>query len=280
MVKEIARLLKDAGIDNSAREAEWLLEAVTGKSSWEIKTFRHRLDDDDAARLAELLRRRTNGEPLQYITGIAGFSGVELFVGPGVFIPRPETETVAEVAMSHLPEGGLIVDLGTGSGAIALAIAVERQDARIYATEQSAQAFQWAEKNRSALAAGVKLLRGDLFLPLSADLKGTIDVVVSNPPYVASAEARRLPTEVLDHEPPEALFAGDDGLAVIRRISTDAPEWLTEGGWLVLEIGEEQAEGATTIVRRAGFNDVAVGRDLAGRDRVLSGRWAGDGAAG
>jgi release factor glutamine methyltransferase len=258
------------------REAEWLLEAVTGQSSWEIKTFRQKISDEHVDRLANLLERRRSGEPLQYITGIAGFRGIQLHVGPGVFIPRPETEIVAEVAMARLPEDGLVIDLCTGSGAIALSIAAERADARIIATEQGPEAFQWAEKNRVALLADVQILEGDLFAPLDPTLKGTVDVVVSNPPYVAKAEARRLPPEVIDHEPHNALFAGGDGLDVIRRIARESGAWLKVGGWVVIEMGETQADAVRTVFQRESFSEVTIDRDLARRDRVASARWPGE----
>jgi release factor glutamine methyltransferase len=182
--------------------------------------------------------------------------------------------------MAGLPEKGLLVDLGTGSGAIALSIAAEREDARIVATESSPEAFQWAEKNRVALLAPVELLEGDLFTPIDPELKGEVDVIVSNPPYVTRAEGRRLPPEVVEHEPHDALFAGGDGLDVIRRIAEEAPRWLKVGGWLVIEIGETQADTVRTVFQRAGFPGAEVHRDLAGRDRVVSARWFGERPAG
>lgn len=224
-------------------------------------------DLDSALALA---RRRAAGEPLQYLTGIAGFRHLELSVGPGVLVPRPETEQVAQRALDLLPPGGILVDIGTGSGAIALSIAHERRDARVWATELSPDAMGWAIGNRDRLKLQVEMLEGDTFSPLPEDLKGLIDVCVSNPPYVAAGEKELLPVEVVDHEPHLALFA-DDGLSVIRRLIAESPRWLAPGGWLVLEISERHPDRVEELLRQGGFADVFIEQDLAGRARIASG---------
>ncbi len=217
-----------------------------------------------------LTARRLTGEPLQYVTGVSGFRNVELELGPGVFIPRPETELVAERAMALLPERGILFEIGTGAGAIALAVADERPDARVLATESSPEALAWAKKNVDRLAADIELLEGDLFAPFADDLQKQVDVVVSNPPYVAEGET--LPPEVVDWEPKEALFAGPDGLEVLNAIASGARSWLRHGGFVVLEIGETQGQRARDLLRRLDYSDVAVAADLTGRDRIAEGR--------
>lgn len=223
----------------------------------------------------ELVRRRLAGEPLQYVLGTAAFRRLELKVGPGVFIPRPETELVAERAMVRLPHGGVLVDLCTGSGAIALSVADERGDARVIASELSPTASQWATSNRDSLGLRVELCQGDLFAALPADLAGRVDVVVSNPPYVDPDERPSLPRDVADHEPEEALFAPATGTSVIARIVAGAPEWLAPGGWLVLEIGETQGDAVRAILDTGGFRGVSIAPDFTGRDRIAEGRWPG-----
>lgn len=207
--------------------------------------------------------------------GTAAFRRLELKVGPGVFIPRPETELVVERAMSRLPDGGLLVDLCTGSGAIALSVADERRDARVVASELSPTASQWATSNRESLGLRVDLFVGDLFEPLPRDLAGRVDVVVCNPPYVDHSERSMLPPDVVDHEPADALFAPGEGVSVIARIASDAPDWLRSDGWLVLEIGETQGRAVRDILVERGFADVAIRPDLTGRDRIAEGRWPG-----
>ena len=224
--------------------------------------------DVDAA--LALAHRRAAGEPLQYLTGVAGFRHLELAVGPGVLVPRPETEQVAQRALDLLPEGGSLVDIGTGSGAIALAVAYERRDARVWATEISAEALEWARANRDRLRLPVELLQGDLFAPLPSELHRRMDVIVANPPYVGEDERGSLPTDVVAHEPELALFA-DDGLSVIRRLVEQAPDWLAPGGWLVLEISERHPHEVEALLLGAGFRDVFIEQDLAGKARIASG---------
>jgi release factor glutamine methyltransferase len=209
------------------------------------------------------------------VLGSAAFRRLELKVGPGVFIPRPETELVAERAMARLPRGGLLVDLCTGSGAVALSVADERRDARVVASELSPAAARWATSNRDSLGLRAELYVGDLFEPLPSDLARRVDVVVGNPPYVDPAERPVLPRDVVDHEPTEALFAPGEGTTVIARIAGEAPAWLRPDGWLVLEIGETQGDAARSILERRGFADVAIEPDLTGRDRIAEGRWPG-----
>ncbi len=252
----MTQILEQAGLENAEREADWLIEAASGRAA-------------EAIRLAQ---RRASGEPLQYLTGVAGFRRLELAVGPGVLVPRPETEVVAGRAMELLPREGTLVDVGTGSGAIALAVADERPDARVLATESSIDALCWAERNRAALSARMELVAGDLFGGLPAALRGTVDVVVSNPPYIAEWEREALPRDVVEHEPHVALFAGDDGLAVIRRLARASREWLRPGGWLVVEIDPRQASAVRGDLESLGYEDVATGIDLAGRLRVAEGR--------
>lgn len=216
--------------------------------------------------------RRISGEPLQYLTGIAGFRRLDIAVGPGVFVPRPETEVLVDHVLGRLPEGGTLVDLGTGSGAIALAIADERPDARVVATEASADALRWAAVNKERLSSRVELLEGDLFAPLPADLQGNIDVVVSNPPYIADDERTALPSDVLDHEPHIALFSGTDGTSIIERIVEDAPTWLRRGGWLLIEISPHLQTVVPRLLRSAGFEGTEIHPDLADRPRVVEGR--------
>jgi release factor glutamine methyltransferase len=271
LVRRIERVLADAGVVWASSEAWRVVEAATGRRRAELVAD-PRAGAGAEERALELARRRAAGEPLQYVTGVAGFRRLELAVGPGVFVPRPETELVAERAMERLPRGGVLVDVGTGSGAIALAVADERPDARVLATESSPQAAAWAAGNRAALGLDVELLAGDLFEPLPASLRAAVDVVVSNPPYVPSAHAGALPRDVVDHEPHDALFAGERGTEVLDRIAAAARSWLRPGGWLVVEIGYDQRDAALRLLSERGYDDARVLRDLAGRDRVAEAR--------
>lgn len=264
-------MLREASIAASEREAIWLIEAVTGASAATVNAGVG-VTEEDCGRVLKLARRRVAGEPLQYLTGVSGFRTLELRVGPGAFIPRPETELLVERALARLPPGGVIVDVGTGSGAIALAVAQERADAWVYATEASSSALRWARLNRKRLSLAVELVSGDLLDGLSQDLRGGIDVVVSNPPYVSIGDTSFLPPDVRDHEPHEALFAGPVGLEVIERLAAEAREWLKPGGWLELEIGAGQGSAAANELTKRGYDQVSVYPDLAGRQRMAEGR--------
>ena len=264
-------MLREANIAVPEREALWLIEAVTGASAATVNAGVGVMEED-CRNVLRLARRRVAGEPLQYLTGVSGFRALELRVGPGAFIPRPETELLVERALARLPLGGVIVDVGTGSGAIALAAAQERADARVYATEASPGALRWARLNRQRLGLAVELVSGDLLDGLSQDLQGGVDVVVSNPPYVSVGDTSYLPSDVRDHEPHEALFAGPGGLEIIERLAAEAREWLTPGGWLVLEIGATQGSAVTNELKSRGYDEVSVYPDLAGRSRMAEGR--------
>jgi len=265
-------LLEGAGVVFAETETRWLLEAATGSKPAASLVDGSEIDEATEQRALELARRRADGEPLQYITGVAGFRHLELAVGPGVFIPRPETELVAERAMDRLPRDGTVVDVGTGSGAIALAVAYERPDARVFATETSGAALAWAEKNRDALGLPVELIRCDLLAGLPDELRDAVDVVVSNPPYVPAGDDGLLAPDVVRHEPHDALFARGDGLEVIRRVADRARGWLRRGGWLVVEIGYDQARAVEEILEGLEYEQVSVTPDLAGRDRIAEGR--------
>ena len=188
-------------------------------------------------------------------------------------MPRPETELLAQKAMDVLPADGLVVDVGTGSGAIALSIARERPDAAVIATDASLDAARWARRNIDSLALPVCLIACDLFSALADSLRGRVQVVVANPPYVSAHEAGTLPPEVVDHEPHRSLFAGADGMEVLRRLVAEGPDWLAPAGWMVLEIGMSQGDPTRALLLDRGFTEVSVERDLVGRERIASGRW-------
>jgi release factor glutamine methyltransferase len=225
-----------------------------------------------------MVERRGRGEPLQYVLGIWGFRRLDLVVDRRVLIPRPETEAVVEVALAELRRLArrqpLAVDLGTGSGAIALSLALEAPGARVWGTDRSDDALAVARANLagmgSRVATRVRLAAGDWFDALPGEMRGQVDLVVSNPPYVGAAEA--LPADVADWEPAGALIAGPTGLEAVERILATAPDWLRRPGAVVVEIAPHQAGAATELARRTGFDRVDVQPDLAGRLRALVGR--------
>ena len=229
---------------------------------------------DDEARVLELARRRVSGEPLQYLTGLAGFRRLELKIGPGALVPRPETESLAGRAVELLPEGGTVVDVGTGAGPIALSIADERSDARVIATDISEEALEWARRNRDELGLRVELVCCDLFEGLPNDLRRAVDVIVSNPPYVSENERTSLPTEVVDHEPAVALFSGRDGLEIFERLAVGARGWLRSGGFLLSEIGDRQGDTVLRLLEHLGYSDATIRPDLVGRPRIAEARWS------
>lgn len=262
MRSRIADLLASAQVEVGPREADWLLEAAE-----------RRAQGDQVERIAlELARRRAKGEPLQYVIGTAAFRHLELSVGPGVLVPRPETEVLVERALDRLPEDGAIVDVGTGSGAIALAIRHERPDARVWATDDSEEALRYARDNRARLDLDVEILRGSLFEPLPGSMRGDFDVIVANPPYVSETETHLVGQDVLEHEPDHAVFGGSDGLRIVTTLVSQALPWLRPGGWLVCEIGQGQSEAVVKLFEGAGFLRSGVHRDLAGWDRIVEGR--------
>lgn len=271
-----------ASAADARREARWIVERAAGldRAEWP-STADHLATVGGVARIDAMVARRRSGEPLQYVLGAWGFRRLDLYLDRRVLIPRPETEQVVEVALERVrrrPGPYLVADLGTGSGAIALALADELpvSGVEVWATDRSDEVLAVARANLAGIgrrAANVRLAAGDWYAALPADLAGRIDVVVSNPPYVATGD--ELAADVRDWEPPEALFAGCDGLDAIRVLLTGAPRWLRPGGWLVVEIGATQGETVRLLAAAAGLAEVEVLADLAGRDRILVARHGG-----
>jgi release factor glutamine methyltransferase len=249
---------------------------VERASGWEASDLARHLDDAPTERAVAhfdaMVARRAMGEPLQYVVGAWGFRTLDLHVDARVLIPRPETESVVQAAIDAVGARRPLtaVDLGTGSGAIALSLAVEL-GAEVWATDESADALAVARAN--VAGRGVTTLRlceGDWYGALPSDLRGRVDLIVSNPPYVAAGD--ELPAVVRDWEPVDALVAGPTGLEDIERIVRDAPAWLARRGVLVVELAPHQADAVAQLARDAGFHTVDVRPDLAGRPRALVAR--------
>ncbi|MEP6480899.1 MAG: peptide chain release factor N(5)-glutamine methyltransferase [Rhodoglobus sp.] len=271
-----AAILESAGVPSPRVDAELLLGHVLGMSRGAVQARAitdATLNADDITTVTQLVERRAAREPLQHITGRAAFRSLELAVGPGVFVPRPETEFVAQFAIDALravpspqPIG---VDLGTGSGAIALAMATEVPHAQVYGVEVSPRAFIWTKQNfREAGAENATAVFIDLADALP-QRDGTVDVVISNPPYIPVGAIPRDP-EVRLFDPEIALYGGEDGLDVVRQVSTAARRLLHPGGLLVLEHGELQARDIAALLAADGWTAVAHHRDLLGRDRATT----------
>ncbi|HWD09782.1 MAG TPA: peptide chain release factor N(5)-glutamine methyltransferase [Actinomycetota bacterium] len=268
-----ARLAGSVG--SPAVDAEVLVGHVLGASRSSLFAAGDRaLTRAQTAALGELVQRRCAGEPLQYLTGHQPFRTLDLLVGPGVLVPRPETEIVVEAALRHLERvaAPLVVDLGTGSGAIALSVAVERPGATVWATEISPEAVAWAERNLGVSgAANVTIVAGDLFAPLPPDLRGRFDLVVANPPYLTDVLVAAAAPDVRDHEPWVALVSGPTGLEVPGRVIDGAPDWLRPGGWLVMETWPGQADDLIELMGDR-YRETGAVADLAGTLRAVEGR--------
>jgi release factor glutamine methyltransferase len=288
--------LQETLVLSPAAEARWMVERVSGYDGVELVVGEHEAATAPAIQhLEDMLARRALGEPLQYVLGRWDFRGLDLLVDRRVLVPRPETEVVAEVALEEVARLGArrgthdpwsagiteypVADLGTGSGAIALALASELPDAEVWATDVSPDALSVARANLAGVgsaATRVRLEAGSWFDPLPDHLRGRLRLVVSNPPYVAETEVPDLPADVADWEPRLALVSGPTGLEAIAAIVAEAPAWLDPAGAvLVVELAPHQAAPATELARAAGFTDVRIARDLANRDRVLIARAGG-----
>jgi release factor glutamine methyltransferase len=261
-------------------QARWICETACGLDGDE---FLAELDEPATermvAQLDAMVARYRAGEPLAYVMGHWSFRTIELMVDRRVLIPRPETEMVAGRALElarGVADQRRVVDLGTGSGAIGLSLAAELPitGTEVWLTDYSTDAVDVARANAIGLgraAANVRVCHGSWFDALPVDVRGEIDVVVSNPPYIADGDAE-VAESVLEYEPHTALFAGDDGLDGVRTIARDARDWLRSGGWLVMEIGYQQGDAVKALLEGFGFVDVAIANDLTGRPRIAEAR--------
>lgn len=281
LLGEAEARLAAAGLACPRVDAEWLLAGMLGLGRTELyRAFGASPSEDVARRYRSFVHRRASGEPLQQILGWEGFRGLTIRVTPDVLIPRPETETLVDVALAALPSPRagvrpLVIDAGTGSGCIACAIATERADVEVLAVDCSAAAAGVARGNVEALDLGrrIRIVVADLFAPVRS---ARADVIVANPPYLSDEMLAGAPIEVQEHEPRIALVAGADGLAVIRRLVSDAPRVLKSGGVLVLETaGGDQAPAVADLLRARWFTDVVVTNDLNGIGRFVAGRVEG-----
>lgn len=268
-------LLRAARSRIDPAEALLLLAHVLGKSAaWLYAHGDARVVDGDARRFKDLVARRQAGEPVAYLTGRRGFWSLDLAVGPGILIPRPETERLVELALDRLPPGrpARLLDLGTGSGAVALALARERPAAQVTATDASAEALEVARRNAVEHdLANVRFAHGDWYVPVAGE---RFDLIASNPPYIAAGDAH-LAQGDLRFEPASALASGEDGLDALRVIAAGAPAHLAPGGWLLVEHGYAQGAAVRALFARAGLEAVETVRDLEDRDRVTVGFWPG-----
>jgi release factor glutamine methyltransferase len=272
--------LAEAGVPSPDFDAAELAAHVLGISRAGLLTAAA-LDAPQAERYAELVGERARRVPLQHLTGVAGFRYLELAVGPGVFVPRPETELLAGwgIEAAGILPSPVVVDLCAGSGAIALAVAHECPAATVYGVEREEYALAWARRNADARAAAgdrpVALVRGDATDPaVLAELDGTVDVVLTNPPYVP--DGAEVAPEAAEHDPAAALWGGPDGLDVVRRLISRAATLLRPGGVMGVEHADVQGSALPRLFGEAGgWIDVADHRDLAGRDRYTTARRGG-----
>jgi release factor glutamine methyltransferase len=266
-------VLRDAGERIDRVDARVLLaHALACSPAWLFAHGDDVIDPSALQRFEALLQRRIRGEPVAYLTGHRAFWTFDLNVSPQTLIPRPETELLVELALAHasMEDGLRMADLGTGSGAIALALAQERPQSEVVAVDVSEGALEVARANAAALSlANVEFRQGDWLQPLAGE---RFDVIASNPPYIAEGDPH---LDALRYEPEPALSSGQDGLDAIRTITGAAPAHLRPGGWLLLEHGWDQGEAVGRLLHDTGFDSVQTHRDLEGRDRVTSGRWPG-----
>lgn len=273
--------LRDAGVDSPDHDARALAVHVLGLAKPSDLLLVDELDEHQLAAYDELVTRRAARVPLQHLTGSVGFRYIELEVGPGVFVPRPETESVVQFAVDALAgvDRPLCVDLCTGSGTIAFALANEVPGATVHAVERDPEALEWTRRNA---ANRVKAGDPEVLLHLGSaedalpGLDGTFDLVISNPPYVATTEAHIPDPEVVDHDPGIALWAGEDGLDVIRLVEQAARRLLKPGGLLVVEHSDRQGRTAPALLEQAGgWTEIQDHKDYADRDRYVTARWSG-----
>lgn len=270
----IARLT-DAGVASPVFDAETLLSYVLDVPRVQVR-LTVEISEDDARRFDELVVRRAKREPLQHLTGEAAFRHLVVRVGPGVFVPRPETEVVAGWVIENAEkssgegESPIVVDLCTGSGAVALAVATELPRARVYACEKDPDAYEWAERNLVDSTVRLELCDAAAAFP---ELSGQVDIAVSNPPYIPLQAYESVEPEVRDHDPGLALWSGEDGLDTIRVIERSAARLLRPGGYVVVEHADVQAESAPAVFGRTGaWTEVCDHLDLAGKARFVTAR--------
>lgn len=271
ILENTSRFFAAKGLENARLQAELLLAAVLGVKRLDLYLqFDRPLHPSEVDRYREYVRQRLRRVPVQYITGVAAFRHLELAVTPAVLIPRPETEVLVEVALELLPEGGRVLDLCCGSGAVALSLAQEAASAEVVAADVSAAALEAAQANgqHCGLAERVEWHCGDLFAPLC----GTepFDLVAANPPYVRRGDLAQLAPEVRDYEPHLALDGGEDGLAYHRRIAQEAADFMRPGGYLLLEIGDGQSAAVADLLTRSErLTEVQIRPDLNQIPRVV-----------
>jgi len=261
----------EATSDSARLDIELLLCAVLDKPrsylfTWPEKT----LSADELSQLEGFVERRKQGEPVAHIVGHTGFWTLQLAVTPDTLIPRPDTERLVELALDKIPaQGGRVADLGTGSGAIALALASERPDCQLVGCDRVQDAVALAERNRQQLGLNnAEFVQGSWFEPLT----GRFDLIVSNPPYIDPADPHLSQGDVR-FEPDSALTAGEQGMADIRHIAEQAPQYLQPGGWLMFEHGYDQGPASVALLQQLGYQAVATEQDYGNRDRVTLGCW-------
>ena len=268
LVEEGQRRLAAAGVEEAAVDA-WLLFSYDKKvdRTWYLLNRTQRASGEEQEVYLKLIARRCERVPLQHITGEQEFMGLPFRVTPDVLIPRQDTEVLVEECLRHLAPGNIFLDLCTGSGCILVSLLHYAKGTFGTGADLSGKALAVAKGNVEANGVEARLVQGDLFEPVT----GTFDLIVSNPPYIASAEIETLAPEVRKHEPRMALDGTADGLFFYRRIVQESPSYLKEGGWLCMEIGYDQGAAVQQLMEARGFVTVSVIKDLAGLDRVVSG---------
>ncbi len=270
-----AGFLKQKGVESPRLEAELLLAHARQCQRIRLYTdIDNELTESERTQMREAVQRRAKREPLAYIIGSREFYGRSFEVGPGVLIPRPETETLVDVCLERIPKDQprSVAEIGFGSGCIAITIARQRPLCKVVATDLSQRAMEIATRNVQKLEAAdrVTLLAGDVLQPLLA-FGRVFDGLISNPPYIRDDERDSLQPEVEQHEPAEALFAGKDGLDIVRRIAADASKVLKPGAFIALELDPAQCVTVATLLRMSGFASTSIRRDLSGHERIVEG---------